>query len=303
MFSKIASGMADAANLPSILNDVSNPDKFLATFASDDADSKTKYIDDVMTLSRAGASISKLIPGVPPIPEINEKTKDHINTLVNDDGFKTIISEVNTNPDLKEKVVLKLSDGKYTVRFAGGLIANLKTGNIGAVVTIIRTELDKIKAEPAASANALSSSSAIGSVPTSHAPPSGTATLEPSPIPTLGDGPEWVAPPGASTRTETEIDVKCGEMRKMFQEVLISAFQDTDSKENEMLVSLIDKMIKENNGKLVDIIASTLPITNSSMKIRFNTNFKRKLNDKGLIGGGRKTKQKRQRKQGTKRRK
>ena len=89
----------------------------------------------------------------------------------------------------------------------------------------------------------------------------------------------------------------------MFQELLISPIQDTHSKEKEMLVSLIDKMIKENNGKLVDIIASTLPITNSSMKIRFKTNFKRKLNDKGLIGGGRKTKQKRQRKQGTKRRK
>jgi hypothetical protein len=143
---------------------------------------------------------------------------------------------------------------------------------------------------------------------TTHTPPTGAAALDivEPPVPVVGGEPKLVAPPGASTRTETEIDVKCGEMRKMFQQVVRSAFTEKDSTEYEMLVGLITEKIVENNKKLVNIIASTLPITNSAMKIRFRKNLNDKFERGKLIGGGKRTQQKRKRKQvknGTKRRK
>ena len=150
MGNKVQGMFGQAGAIKTILSEVSNPDKFLAIFAGDNARLKTKYIDDVVTLSTAGNSISQFMPGAPAIPKIDETTKEYINKLVNNDNFKTIISEINTNADLKEKVMSKLSDGQSTVKFASGLMENLQTGNIDGVTAIIKTEFNKIKDESVA---------------------------------------------------------------------------------------------------------------------------------------------------------
>jgi hypothetical protein len=137
-------------------------------------------------------------------------------------------------------------------------------------------------------------SSVAGNVPapigTVSAPPLSTATIETQPPPVV---------------TETKKDENCGEMRKMFQEVVRSSFTDKDTTENEMLVGLITKMTLENNIKFLKAIVSTFPIPNQSMRIRFTKNLTRKLSKENLIltGGGKSSKQKRkQRKNVTKRR-
>jgi hypothetical protein len=261
--SAVKAAATGATEMQSILNKVKNPDTFLATFASNDAASKTKYIDDLAKLSNAGASISSLIPGIPQIPVINDTTKAHLNALVDDDEFKGIIQEINTDIDLKKKVVSKLSDGNYTVTFAGGLMENLKAGNTNDVTQIIKGEFEKIKAEPEASASALSSSNPIGSVSASHEPPSGTATLTQT---RLSGG----LPLAADTTTVTTKDENCGEMRRMFRELIEDTINDTASKQNEMLVALINKMIVRNNSKIVRHIANSFPTSNASFKIRFS---------------------------------
>ena len=142
---------------------------------------------------------------------------------------------------------------------------------------------------------AQASSTAGANVPVtaSHTPDFGTATIDT----------DQVAGAPNEAVTTTKEDVKCGEMRRMFQDVVSSAFTDDKTTENEMLVELINKMILTNNSKLVNIIASTLPINSSSMKIRFKKNLTGKFKRNRLIWGGKRTQQKRQRKQGTKRRK
>ena len=282
-----ATAAGDFGAIRTILDKVSNPDKFLATFAGNNVDSKTKYIDDVVTLSKAGSAISQFMPGAPAIPEIDENTKEYINKLVDNGDFKTIISEINTNADLKDKVMLKLSDGKSTVKFASGLMANLQAGNIDSVVTIINKEFDTIKSESVAPPSASSNNNvSSASVP---------AAVQ-SDVPTRTGVTKTTAVDGTVTTTETKKDENCGEMRKMFQDVVISSFTDDNTKENEMLVGLITKMILENNSKFVKAIVSTIPTPNQSTRIRFARNLNDKLKRGNLVvKGGKRTK----RKQGT----
>ena len=276
---KFKGAVGDVGAIKTILHKVSNPDTFLATFAGNDVDSKTKYIDDVVTLSKAGSVISSM-PGAPTIPEINNTMRDNINTLVNDDGFKKIISEINTNADLKDKVMLKLSDGKSTVKFASGLMANLQAGNIDSVTEIIKAEFNKIKDESVATTRPYEN--------VKSGDPDAPINDENLPV------------AHAVVVVDDEKDEEEEEkIKNIFQELINKSLENPES-------TLYKKIVEINaagNDILIDKLLKALPGTlniSEGQKVRFIKDLKDKLDENEVTGGrgGKKTRRKRKRKRG-----